>query len=66
VVLHEVVKEILVAVLVAGLCEVLLGHHVIVGVISLPCELLALLRYPCFFLALSIVLAKEYEKASRS
>jgi hypothetical protein len=50
--LHEVVEEVLVAVLIARHGNVLLGHHVVVGVVSLPCELFALLCDSSFLLTL--------------
>ena len=51
--LHKIVEEIFVAILVAGHFAILRRHHVIVGVVSLPGELLALFRNSCFLLALS-------------
>ena len=50
--LHEVVEEVLVAVLIARHGNVLLRHHVVVGVVSLPCEFLALLCDSSFLLTL--------------
>ena len=34
--LHEVIEEVLVAILVARLCKIIFRHHVIVGVGLLP------------------------------
>jgi hypothetical protein len=34
---HEIVQEVLVAVLVAGLGEIVLSHYIVVGMVSLPC-----------------------------
>lgn len=39
---HEVVKEVLVAVLIATFLEMLLSHDIVIGVVSPPSELLAL------------------------
>lgn len=52
---HEVVEEVLIAVLVGVLLQVLLCHDIVVGMISPPCELLALLRYTGLFFALSLI-----------
>jgi hypothetical protein len=51
--LHEVVQEVLIAVLVTRLRQVILGHDVVVGMIPLPRKLFPLLSYASFFLALS-------------
>jgi hypothetical protein len=51
-ILHKVVEEVLIAVLVARCCEVFFRHHIIVGMVSLPGKLLALLRNSGFLLAL--------------
>jgi hypothetical protein len=53
--LHEVVQEVLIAVLVAGLGKIVLGHDVVVGMIPPPCELFPLLGDSRFFLALGTV-----------
>ena len=58
--LHEIVQEVFVSVLVAGHSNILLSHHVVVGVVSLPRKLLALLRDPCLFLALLMALAEVF------
>jgi hypothetical protein len=50
--LHEVVQEVLIAVLVTGLREIVLGHHVLVSVVPLPREFLALLGNTGFLFAL--------------
>jgi hypothetical protein len=57
--LHEVVQEVLVAVLIARLGQVVLGHDVVVGMISLPCKLFPLFGYASFFLALPKESAKD-------
>jgi hypothetical protein len=49
---HEVVQEVLISILVAGLGDVVLGHDVVVRMITLPCLFLPLLSYSCFLLAL--------------
>ena len=54
--LHEVVEEVLIAVLVTRHSKVLLRHHVVVGVVPLPCELLALFCDLGFLLSLQTVL----------
>jgi hypothetical protein len=50
--LHEVIEEVFVAVLVARLGEIVLSHDIVVGMVSLPCELLALCRDSGLFLSL--------------
>ena len=52
---HEVVEEVLIAVLVGVLLQVLLCHDIVVGMISPPCELLALLGYTGLLLTLHSV-----------
>lgn len=49
---HEVVKEVLIAVLVGVLLQTLLCHDIVVGMISPPRKLLALLGYTGLFFAL--------------
>jgi hypothetical protein len=53
--LHEVVEEVLIAVLVGALLQILLCHDIVVGMISPPCKLLALLGYTGLFFALRSV-----------
>jgi hypothetical protein len=53
--LHEVVQEVLVAVLVARLRQIVLGHDIVVGMIPPPCKLFPLLSDSRFFLALGTV-----------
>lgn len=50
--LHKVIKEVLIAVLVARLRQVVFSHDVVVGMISPIGELLALLGDSSFLLAL--------------
>jgi hypothetical protein len=50
--LHEIIQEVFVAILVARFCQIVLGHDVVVGMISSPCKLLPLLGDSGFFLAL--------------
>jgi len=49
---HEVVEEVLIAVLVGVLLQTLLCHDIVVGMISPPRKLLALLGYTGLFFAL--------------
>ena len=58
--LEEIVKEVLVAILVTRLGNILLGHQVVVGMVPLPCLLLALFGDPSFFLLL-----KDYQLLAR-
>jgi hypothetical protein len=53
--LHEVVQEVFVAVLVAGLRYIVLGHDIVVCMIPPPRELFPLLGDSSFFLALGTV-----------
>lgn len=60
--LHEVVQEVLIAVLVARLSEIVLSHDIVVGMISLPGQLLALLGHTGLFLALRKSAMRTYER----
>lgn len=49
---HEVIKEVLVAVLITAFLEMVLSHDVVIGVVSPPSELLALSGNARFFFPL--------------
>ena len=60
--LHKVVKEVLIAVLVTRHGNVLLRHYVVVGVVTLPCELLALFCDSSFLFALRYMSVERVEE----
>lgn len=56
--LHEVIFPVFIAILVTGPGHVILGKHLVIGVILLPLLLLPLLRHPSFFLFLLHISSK--------